>query len=229
MFRALQDRFVRFEQRVRRSFGTDISTPSARRWSRFHYNWLDHAILRTFWTNFAEIAPGVYRSNQPTHKRLEQMVELGIRDILNLRGEDKYAHYLFEKESCEQLGIRMHNVKLYARSATSRERYMQVFEAFRTLPRPFLLHCKSGADRAGMVSVLYLMSQEGVSLDEARKQLGLKHLHLKWSKTGILDHILDVYEERQAKGAIGIEEWFATEYDPAEITASYNARKGRAG
>lgn len=50
------------ERKLRRSFGKDITDPRARRWSTFHYHVFDHAFLRTFWTNFYEIAPGVYLS-----------------------------------------------------------------------------------------------------------------------------------------------------------------------
>lgn len=107
----------RAERRLRKSFGRDISTPSTRWWSTLHYQVFDHAFLRMFWTNFYEIAPGVYRSNQPSHRRLKRYRDMGITTVVNLRGEETYAHYLFEKESCEALGLKLINAKLWARSA----------------------------------------------------------------------------------------------------------------
>jgi hypothetical protein len=131
MFSELWSRVEDAERKLRRSFGKDISTPSARRWSTFHYHVFDHAFLRVFWTNFFEIAPGVYRSNQPTHARFVKYRDMGIKTVVNLRGEDKYAHYLFEKETCEALGLRLMNAKLWARNAASRHRIVHVIDTLR--------------------------------------------------------------------------------------------------
>ncbi|HSG57121.1 MAG TPA: protein tyrosine phosphatase, partial [Paracoccaceae bacterium] len=55
----------------------------------------------------------------------------------------------------------------------------------------------------------------------ARKQLHWRYLHLKFSSTGVLDHILDMYEAHDAKDPVGLEQWFATEYDPDVVRASF--------
>ncbi|SFB00213.1 Tyrosine phosphatase family protein [Poseidonocella pacifica] len=206
-----------------RSFGHDLTTPRGRRVARFHYHWIDHAILRYWWTNFAQIAPGVYRSNQPTHARFEVMKELGVKTVLNLRGEERLSHFQFEKESCDKLGLKMVNIRLHARKAKTGERYLEAINAMREIEKPFLIHCKSGADRAGLAAVLYLLAIEKRPIEEARKQLSLGHLHIRWTKTGILDHILDLYEARNEKSPIDIEEWFRTEYNRKAVQKSFDA------
>lgn len=212
------------DNKLRRAFGTSIDTPWARRWSALHYELFDHAILRRVWTNFYEIAPGVYRSNQPPHARLERYGQMGIKTIINLRGPDKYAHYLFERESCERLGIELIDAKLWARAAATRERILRVIELFRTVERPFLFHCKSGADRAGFASAIYLMEIEGVPLEEARKQLGWRYYHLKSTKTGVLDYILDRYGAFAAHTPIRFETWVRDHYDAKTIQAEFDRR-----
>lgn len=206
-----------------RSFGHDLSTPESRKVARWHYHWIDHAILRYHWTNFAEIAPGVFRSNQPTHDRFEEMKAMGIHTVLNLRGEDSMSHFLFEQESLAKLGMKLVSIRLHARRAVEARRYLEAIETMRTLEKPFVIHCKSGADRAGLASVLYLLAIEGRPISEARKQLSVRHLHLRWTKTGVLDHILDLYEARNEVSPIGIEEWFRTEYDKKAVQASFDA------
>lgn len=213
------------ERRLRRSFGRDLSTPAGRRSAWFHYHLFDHAFLRTVWTNFFEVAPGVYRSNQPTAARFRRYRDMGIRTVINLRGADSYAHYLFEKECCEALGLTLIDAKLWARRAPSAARILAVIEALRTAQRPVLFHCKSGADRAGFAAASYLIVFEGVPVAEARKQLGLKYIHLKFTSTGVQDYILDVYEARLARGPIGFEDWIAREYDPETIQAGFDARR----
>ncbi len=224
MLSQLWSRIEKGERRFRRSFGKDITDPAARRWSRLHYNVFDHAFLRSFWTNFFEIAPGVYRSNQPTHRRFLKYARLGVRTVVNLRGEEKYSHYLFEKETLDGLGIEMVNAKLWARMAASRERIVHVIDVLRAAEKPVLFHCKSGADRAGFVAALYLMVFEDQPVEVARRQLGLKYIHLDFTKTGIQDYILDVYAARVAQGEIGFEDWIRREYNSKPVQRGFDER-----
>jgi protein tyrosine/serine phosphatase len=224
MFGQLWTRIEDAERKLRRSFGKDITDPRARRWSAFHYHVFDHAFLRAFWTNFFEIAPGVYRSNQPTHGRFLKYKAKGIRTVVNLRGEDIYAHYLFEKETCAALGLELHNAKLWARNAASRQRIVHVIDTLRKAQKPLVFHCKSGADRAGFVSAMYLMVFENQTVEVARKQLSLKYIHLDFTATGVQDYILDVYAARNARSPIGFEQWIRTEYDSKAIQAGFDGK-----
>ena len=224
MLRQFWTRIEGAERKLRRSFGKDITDPRARRWSAFHYHIFDHAFLRTFWTNFFQIAPGVYRSNQPTHGRFVKYKAMGINTVVNLRGEDKYAHYLFEKETCEFLGMRLLNAKLWARNAAGRHRIVHVIDTLRAAEKPFVFHCKSGADRAGFVAAMYLMIFEKQPVEVARKQLSMKYIHLDFTATGVQDYILDVYAARNARDPIGFEDWIRTEYDAKAIQAGFDGR-----
>lgn len=213
------------ERAFARSFGDDISTPWKRLTSMLHFQFMDHAVLRHLWTNFDQVADGVYRSNQPDMRRLRNMKKRGIKTILNLRGEGRNAHYLFEKENCEKLGLTLVSRPFNARSAPGREELLELIELFPTLERPFLLHCKSGADRAGFMSVLYLLTQENASLEEAREHLSFKYLHLKSTATGILDHVLDLYEPHAEEMTFA--HWIEHHYDEEQTTASFAAKRGK--
>ena len=191
-----------------------------------HFYWSDHGILRGLWTNQEEIAPGVWRSNQPSPARMQKIAEMGIKTILNLRGQDKFSFYLFERESCAALGIQLIDIKIYARSLVPREKFMELFEIFDRIDRPFLLHCKSGADRAGLVSALWLLDQEGATIARAKEMLSFRYVHLKRTKTGVLDHLLDTYEADFARDPMPIRQWFAQKYDPEAITASFHKKMG---
>ncbi len=230
MFAQLLDRVERAERRWRRSFGTDISTPRARRWSQWHYNWLDHAHLRRLWTNQEQLAPGVWRSNQPTLGRLRRLRDSqGLKTVLNLRGPDTFAHYLFLREACESLGLTLVDVKLNATKAPSRERLIELLDAFARVERPLLIHCKSGADRTGLAALLWLMVQEGQSLEVARAQLHWRYLHYRNSKAGILDDIVDLYAADAAAQPIPIDTWIRTAYSKDRAKAAYAARRGVRG
>lgn len=225
MLAKLWTRLDEAERRFRRSWGRDIATPSGRRWARLHYHLFDHAFLRVLWTNFWPVSEGVWRSNQPTHARLTRYHAMGIKTVVNLRGEDGHAHYLFERESCEALGLTLVDAKLWARTAAPRERIVAVIDALRAAERPVMFHCKSGADRAGFVAAMYQMVFDDVPVQVARRQLGLKYIHLDFTKTGVQDYILHVYEARLALGQIGFEEWIRTEYEPGLIQQGWDGRK----
>ncbi len=219
----LLKRITDWERRVRASYNCDLSTPENRRRAQIYNLWFDHAVLRKFWTNMHPVAAGVYRSNQPTHARFVKLKSMGIRSIINLRGKGPAAHYLVEEESCNTLGLTLVNVPLQARSAPSRADIQSLLQAFRSVEKPCVMHCKSGADRAGFASAIYLLVIEGLPLDEARRMLGLRFLHFKWSRSGILDFILDQYETAQANSGISFENWVASDYDNAALQAAYQA------
>ncbi len=227
MLSQLFTRIHQAERRLMRSFGTDISTPRGRLGAWVHFQLFDHGLLRILWTNQEQIAPGVWRSNQPSPRRLRRLKAKGIRTILNLRGEDRFSFYLFEREACAALGIEMIDLKIYARTLVSRDQFLTLFAIFDRIEKPFLLHCKSGADRAGLVSALWLLDQEGASLAEARRMLSLRYMHLKHTRTGLMDQVLDAYEADTAAAPMPVRAWFATRYDPLDLTAAFEARMSR--
>ncbi|HVG43102.1 MAG TPA: sulfur transferase domain-containing protein [Longimicrobium sp.] len=212
---------VKLFARPRGEAGWDLRDPGQRRRALLHYHLVDHAILRHHWTNMDEVVPGVWRSNQPTHGRMKALKSQGIRTVISLRGDGGASFQMLERESCEALGLRLVTVALRSRRAPERAQVLKLLEAFRTAEKPVLIHCKSGADRSGFAAALYLIAHEGETVAEARRHLSWRYLHLKGSRAGVLGHILGLYAARLREGPIGIEEWFATEYDADAAQAGF--------
>lgn len=225
MIRKLIKALDRKERNLRQSFGQDITDPKERRRSMWHFNWLDHGVLRILWHNFDEVASGVYRSNHPNSKRFTAYAAMGIKSVLNLRGQAQQPHYLFEVESCEALGLTLVNSQMAARRAPKVKELVHLLDSFERIEKPFLMHCKSGADRTGLAAALYLMLYHNTPLSEARKQLSFRYIHIRRTETGILDHFLDVYAARTAESPIPVDEWIRSEYDPDALTASFAAKQ----
>lgn len=202
----------------------DLTQPDDRRRAEHAVKWQDHGVLRTYWHNFAKVMPGAYRSNHPTHDRLAAYQKLGVVAVLNLRGSKPTATYLLEAESCDALGLQMISVPLAARKPAPKDALLALFAAFDAIPRPFLMHCKSGADRAGLAAALYVLDQGG-SVQDARAQLSIRFLHLKFTKTGVQDHMLDLYAQRAAKSPISIRDWITNDYDPDALAISFAKRR----
>ncbi|KAJ54149.1 hypothetical protein ACMU_03435 [Actibacterium mucosum KCTC 23349] len=230
MLRNLWSRLKGFETHLRQNWGRDISTPSGRRNAWWHFQLMDHAFLRVLWTNLDEIAPGVWRSNQPSPKRIKRYARMGIRNIIYLRGEAPKSHLLFERETCAQLDIGLHNVSLSARNLCPADEYLKLLDLFDRLEKPFLMHCKSGADRAGLASAMYLIHAEGKSVAEARAQLSFKYLHLKNDSTGVLDFMLEKLEVDQKNAPQTLRTWLQSTYDQTALSHEFaQKRAARSG
>lgn len=213
------------EREYRLSFGDDLSTPEKRREAQRHFNWVDHGLLRTWWTNFAEVGKDVYRSNHPNPKRLAAYKKRGIKSVLNLRGTSVYSHYLFETEACKSLGLNLTDVHLSATALPSLRAIEELESHFRTLQKPFVMHCKSGADRAGFASALYLLLVENRPIEEAQAQLSFRFLHIKASEKGILDYCLEKYRKTNKASPIAFRDWLENMYDPDEILNEFLANR----
>ncbi len=227
MFTKISAKVKTAERALGASLGADISTPRGRRRAFWHFYLLDHGVLRTFWTNLFEFSPGVWRSNQPSPRRLRKYKKMGIKTVLNLRGKGKRSPYLFESETCEKIKLPLVNFPMQARNLDKAERLITLLEHFENIEHPFVMHCKSGADRAGLASALYLLHIKGAPIAEAKRQLGLKYIHVKSFQTGILDHMLDAYESDAKTNRISIREWIETRYDPAKLTAEFEAKRAK--
>ncbi len=212
---------VRAEKRLRATYNVAPDSPENRRKAQIYMLWFDHEVLRKRWTNLHQIAPGVFRSNQPTFERLEAIKKRGICDIVNLRGKSEAAHYLIEKERCQALGLQMHNISLQARRAPEKQHLQKLIRLFQQLDKPFLMHCKSGSDRAGLASVIYILTQTGESIAAAKPMLSFRFLHLKLTKTGVLDYLLREYERAFDLSGMRFENWLETDYDPDAINKKW--------
>lgn len=221
MIRRIHQSLKDFQGRLGTRYGSDISTPQARRAAWWHFQLSDHAFLRGWWTNLREIAPGVYRSNQPSPARMTAMRKLGLRTILNLRGQAGQSFWLFERESAAAQGIVMIDLGMSAKRAPMADALLTMLDLFRSMEKPVLIHCKSGADRTGLAAALYLIDVEGRPVAEAARQLSWRTVHRSSGPTGILDHFLRVYGRAQSATGISLRDWIETGYDPAELTASY--------
>ena len=174
----------------------DLTTRAGRARARRELVWQDHGFLRAAYANLHQISPEMYRANQPSPERVVSWAtDLGLKTILNLRGPSTKGYYLLEKEACEAAGIDLVDFQVFSRDTPTREAIFAADELFRTIRYPALMHCKSGADRAGLMAVLYKLLREEVPYSAAIEQLSGKYLHTRHGKTGMLDAFYEAYRD----------------------------------
>jgi protein tyrosine/serine phosphatase len=201
----------------------DASTPWGRIVGWFEVLFVDHGILRLLFWNKRRVSPLMWRGAQPSSWQVRGLARQGIKTIVNLRGERDCATYLYEKEAAEASGIKLVNFTATSREPPSPAVLRGAKQLFETIEYPALMHCKSGADRAGIMSALYLFLHEGKSLEEAKSQLSLRYGHIKQGKTGVLDRFFEAFAEARAATGIEFWDWVDNVYDPVAMKRDFHA------
>ncbi|GIK49656.1 MAG: protein-tyrosine-phosphatase [Alphaproteobacteria bacterium] len=202
----------------------DLATPQGRRRARADLIWADHGFLRSRFSNFHWIEEGVMaRANQPSPEAVARYAEMGVKTILNLRGPSSTGYYALEREACAEHGIAMIDARMHSREPPSLEQVRRAKDLFETIQYPALMHCKSGADRAGVMAVLYAHFQMGLPIEQAVEQLSLKYLHVKQGKTGVIDYFFDTYVEAARESGKPFMQWVEQDYDKPKVRADFKA------
>jgi uncharacterized protein (TIGR01244 family) len=201
----------------------DLTTPAGRREAETDLMWTDHGFLRAVYQNFHWIDADMARANQPSPKQVERYARMGIKTIINLRGESPTGYYALEKEACEANGIVMVNAPMGSREAPPKHRIHFAKQTFETIAYPALMHCKSGSDRAGIMAVLYLHFHRGMPIEQAIEQLSWKYLHVKAGKTGMLDFFFETYLQDNYARPMPFLQWVDEVYQPDEVRARFRA------
>jgi protein tyrosine/serine phosphatase len=203
-------------------FAADLTTSRGRAKAWSHSLLADHAFFRVLWNNFAVVEPGrLYRSNHPTPGQLAAAARRhGIRTVINLRGPRRCGSDALSRDAAARLSLTHIDMALESRGAPHRERILQLAEIFRTMTPPALIHCKSGADRAGLAAGLFVVINGGSARD-ALAQLSWRFGHVKKSRTGILDAFFLYYAATGERLGKNFLEWVREDYDEQALRRDF--------
>tara|TARA_A100001011_G_C14117575_1_gene759765 strand:- start:91 stop:753 length:663 start_codon:yes stop_codon:yes gene_type:complete len=204
-----------------------IDTSKKLKFNRF-FAWfemivVDHGFLRFCYHNFHKIDEKLYRSNMPTPLRIKNYSKLGIKTIINLRGVRKDGGWLLENEACDKYNIKLIDFRARSRAAPEKEMIFKADKLFNSIQYPALIHCKSGADRAGIMCALYILLHKREHPIIAQEQLSWKYLHVKWAKPGILDFFIENYGKQYNQKKIEFLEWVKNQYIPEKLENDFKS------
>lgn len=191
----------------------------ARAWA--HMLLADHGVFRLAYLNRHRVSPKLWRSAQPAPYQLAWFAKEGVRTVINLRGGREHGSWQLQKDACNRHGLELVEFVVRSRGAPDRDTILGAKRFFDSLRYPALLHCKSGADRAGFVAALYLVLHEGQSVSAALSQLSLRYGHLRFAKTGILDAFFERYRVEGEANGIPFLEWVEKRYDPEALEREF--------
>ena len=115
--------------------------------------------------NFHQVNPEIYRSSQPDKQQMRILVEVyGIKSVINLRE--------YHSDDDEAAGTRLKLLRYpVAAGSVTEEDIVNILNLLRTAPKPVLVHCWHGSDRTGITIAAYRIVEQGVSVEEAEKEL----------------------------------------------------------
>ena len=145
--------------------------------------------------NFGVIKAGkAYRSAQPGSNLDQLLSRYKPLTILNLRGgTDADSWYRAEVEATRREAITFYDLPLSATRRPTRRELRVLIDTLRTCPLPILIHCKSGADRTGLASALFLMVREGIPPENALAEFSIRYGHIPLYGPERLHEPLDEY------------------------------------
>jgi protein tyrosine/serine phosphatase len=142
--------------------------------------------------NLHAVSAGVlYRSAQLSKTETGWAVrEYRIKSVLNLRGAHEGQHWYDDEIAASgELGLAHFDYPLSSKRFVTTQQIEEILDIVRKAPKPLLIHCKSGADRSGLVAALYRYSETGASAPDADRELSLIYGHFPYlmSRSGAMD------------------------------------------
>ena len=186
-------------------------------YAQFYAMVVEHNITNVFRRNFHRIDEDAFRSSQPTTYQLKKIIKkYGIKTVLNLRGYERNSPLrALEERVCEECGAKLIYIEAYSRKVPEVKTLEKFREVCGEIEYPVLIHCKSGADRAGLGSMLYLHYKKGVALEQTNQLKLWPYGHIKHARTGLIDLFVELYSKKDKNAPT----------DPAEFAKTLDREK----
>ncbi len=140
-------------------------------------------------TNFHIVLENkVFRSAQLSADALTRKInEYQIATVVNLRGPNPSKDwYIKEKQVTSSLKVKHLDIKLASSKLNRVNRIKRIIDIYQEEQKPILFHCNGGADRSSLASIIVLLLDGKLSLDEIKKQFSWYYLVIKSDSTGKL-------------------------------------------
>jgi protein tyrosine phosphatase (PTP) superfamily phosphohydrolase (DUF442 family) len=146
--------------------------------------------------NLYRISGELYRSEQPSPQGMQNLKNLGLKTIINLR----WLHS--DRDEIGDAGLTYEHI--YMKAWHPEEDDVVRFLKIVTDPKhtPVLVHCKHGADRTGTMIAVYRIAVQGWSKAEAIREMteGGFGFHPIWSLLPIWIQTLDIDRIKRQAG-----------------------------
>jgi tyrosine-protein phosphatase SIW14 len=120
--------------------------------------------------NGGKINDSLFRGAQPRQEGFEQLKNLGVTTIVDLRGEDSEKIY-WERQQAESHGMRFINIPVSGWAPPTNDQVARFLSIFNNEHERVFIHCRFGDDRTGVFIATYRMARENWPPDQAIKEM----------------------------------------------------------
>ena len=118
--------------------------------------------------NFAKVDDNYYRGSQPDQAQFAQLKQLGIKTVIDLRGDYKKA----EETWVRDLGMNFFRIPLKTRVAATEEQTAYFLDLVNDPANwPVYVHCKGGRHRTGAMTGIYRITHDGWTADQVWEEM----------------------------------------------------------
>lgn len=150
--------------------------------------------------NLHKVSDQLYRGAQPLTGYAKKLGELGVKTVINLRGEDEISRG--EEKEAETFGLHYFSISMPGLSAPSDEQVSRVMAIIDNPEnQPVFIHCKRGSDRTGTIAAVYRISHDGWNSERAIAEA--KHYGMSWAEFGMKGYISDYYNRQSKQRSVG--------------------------
>jgi protein tyrosine/serine phosphatase len=166
-----------------------------------------YAAVLFYTDNFHTIVPGqAFRSGQMTSNELTSCIRKhSIRSIVNLRGDHPEMRWFSDEVVvAKHYGVMHRSVAISSGKPASEAKILELSSILQRCPKPVLIHCDGGADRAAFAAALYryAVAREPVAMAEQEFSIWYGHLPIVWPrKRALRDSLRRHIAMQQRSGA----------------------------
>lgn len=142
--------------------------------------------------NFGKVNEGLFRGAQPKNEQFLELKEIGVRTVVDLRGDDDRAKA--EEAAVTSAGMKFINISLNNWTRPDKSKIDEIVKLLlKPENQPVFVHCKRGSDRTGIVIAVYRMTQDGWDAKRANEEA--KSFGFGWWQFWMKDFINDYYRD----------------------------------
>lgn len=146
--------------------------------------------------NFHQVNSQLYRGAQPKPGGMQRLKAMGVKTIVNLRGEDNQTRA--EGNEVRELGLRYYSISLPEFSRPKDEEVQHVLDIINAPEnQPVFIHCRHGEDRTGTIIACYRITHDGWNAADAKKEA--EAFGMSWTQLGMKSYIDEFYKRRHTE------------------------------
>lgn len=150
--------------------------------------------------NFGQVNDHLYRGGQPEGDDYRKLAEMGIKTILDLRGDAEPG----AKQEAERAGLRYIQLGLEPKEYPGPDAAKRFIEIVNDEANwPIYTHCAGGRHRTGAMIAAYRMEVDGWDVDQAYDEMKKYGFYTRWGHGCYKDYVFDYSRKLQTTAKAG--------------------------